>query len=227
MSDVQKLLVGHGALVMWVGFVVGFGFAFFLLGRVELWPIPGSVEVQLPGTYDAWRMAHLEGVLNGAFLWMAAVVLPLVPLGIVGTRRLAWAFIVTRLGQRHRLRVRSVVSRQPRIILWWATDQFSRLSAVRRRDHRHHVRHCGNCLALPEAEHLTRAPGPVRNPDQLPSIAASKLLLTHHSGLVISPPHRFVEISWMSVRLWPHPVVPMCRTDYLLRDWELRWTYAQ
>lgn len=49
MSDMQKLLIGHGALVMWVGFVVGFGFAFFLLGRVELWPIPGSIETQLPG----------------------------------------------------------------------------------------------------------------------------------------------------------------------------------
>ena len=44
----------------------------------------------MPGTYDAWRMAHLEGVLNGAFLWIAALVLPLVPIGIVGTRRLAW-----------------------------------------------------------------------------------------------------------------------------------------
>ncbi len=95
MNDIQKLLVGHGALVMWVGFLVGFGFAFFLLGRIELWPIPGSIEFQLPGSYDAWRMAHLEGVQNGLMLWIVAMVMPIVPIGSIGARRLAWAFIIT------------------------------------------------------------------------------------------------------------------------------------
>ncbi len=67
----------------------------FLLGRIELWPIPVSIEFQLPGTYDAWRMAHLEGVQNGLVLWIAALVMPIIPIGIVGSRRLAWAFIIT------------------------------------------------------------------------------------------------------------------------------------
>ena len=57
----QRLLLGHGALVLLVGFVVGFGFLFFLIGEIRLWPIPGVIEYQLPGTYDAWRMAHMEG----------------------------------------------------------------------------------------------------------------------------------------------------------------------
>ncbi len=95
MNDIQKLLVGHGALVMWVGFLVGFGFAFFLLGRIELWPIPGRIEFQITGSYDAWRMAHLEGVQNGLVLWIVAMVMPIVPIGSIGARRLAWAFIIT------------------------------------------------------------------------------------------------------------------------------------
>ena len=64
----QRLLVGHGALVLLFGFVVGFGFLFFLIGHVALWPIPGRIDYQLPGTYDAWRMAHMEGVVNGLAL---------------------------------------------------------------------------------------------------------------------------------------------------------------
>jgi hypothetical protein len=95
MNGTQKLLIGHGALVMWVGFLVGFAFAFFLIGRVELWPFPGSIEVQLPGTYDAWRMAHMEGVINGALLWLAALIIPLIPIGEIGAKRLAWGFIIT------------------------------------------------------------------------------------------------------------------------------------
>jgi uncharacterized membrane protein YhaH (DUF805 family) len=90
----QQLLVGHGALVLLWGFVVGFGFLFFLLGEITLWPIPGSVAYQMPGTYDAWRMAHLEGILNGFGLWIVALVLPLVPLESRGRRRLTYAMIV-------------------------------------------------------------------------------------------------------------------------------------
>lgn len=39
----QRPLAGHGALVLLPGFVLGFGFLFFLIGKVELWPIPGSI----------------------------------------------------------------------------------------------------------------------------------------------------------------------------------------
>jgi hypothetical protein len=40
----------------------------------------------------------MEGVLNGVFLWLAALVIPLVPIGAVGAKRLAWGFIITAWG---------------------------------------------------------------------------------------------------------------------------------
>ena len=64
----QSLLVAHGALIFLAGMVAGFPFAFHILGRVELWPIPGSLDIQIPGDYRGWRMAHLEGILNGLLL---------------------------------------------------------------------------------------------------------------------------------------------------------------
>jgi hypothetical protein len=64
----RALLVAHGALVFLAGLVAGFPFAFHILGRVELWPIPGSLDIQIPGDYRGWRMAHLEGILNGLLM---------------------------------------------------------------------------------------------------------------------------------------------------------------
>jgi len=69
MSERQQfLLVGHGGIVFLLGMAAGFPFAFEILGRVELWPIPGSIDLQMPGDIRGWRMAHLEGVLNGLLL---------------------------------------------------------------------------------------------------------------------------------------------------------------
>ncbi len=90
----QQLLVGHGALVLLFSFVVGFAFVFFLIGEVKLWPIPGSIDYQMPGTYDAWRMAHMEGIANGFALWVVALVLPLVPLTEALRTRITWGMIV-------------------------------------------------------------------------------------------------------------------------------------
>jgi hypothetical protein len=64
----RSLLVAHGALIFLAGMLAGFPFAFHILGRVELWPIPGSLDFQMPGDYRGWRMAHLEGILNGLLL---------------------------------------------------------------------------------------------------------------------------------------------------------------
>jgi hypothetical protein len=103
-AHARRRLIGHGALLVFFGGAIGFGFLFFLLGRITLWPIPGSIEIQLPGTYDAWRMAHLEGIINGFALWLAAAILPLIPLSARGLKRsanglivVAWTFVVASL----------------------------------------------------------------------------------------------------------------------------------
>ncbi len=91
----QRLLVGHGALVLLYAFIVGFGFLFFLIGDIRLWPIPWVIDYQMPGTYDAWRMAHMEGITNGFGLWLMAAVLPLLNFSAKTSRRLAIGMIIT------------------------------------------------------------------------------------------------------------------------------------
>ena len=90
----QRILIGNGALLLFVAGVLGFGFLFFLLGKIALWPIPWEIDYQLPGTYDAWRMAHMEGIANALLLWLTAAVLPLMPFEAKGRKRLAYAMLV-------------------------------------------------------------------------------------------------------------------------------------
>jgi hypothetical protein len=54
-------LVFHGAVVVMLGLLAGFPHAFVLTG-------------QLVGEERAWRMAHLEGLLNGMLMMLAAAV---------------------------------------------------------------------------------------------------------------------------------------------------------
>ncbi len=100
-AAVRRRLLGHGALVMFLGGVAGFGFLFFLLGEIRLWPFPGVIAYQMPGSEKAWRMTHLEGIINGLALWLAAAVLPILKLSdqvIVrianGLLIVAWTFIL-------------------------------------------------------------------------------------------------------------------------------------
>lgn len=88
----QQLLIGSGALLIFFGGVAGFGFLFFLLGEIRLWPFP-TIEYQFPGSVKAWRMSHLEGILGGFMQWIMAVLLPLMPFTIKGVRRMVYAII--------------------------------------------------------------------------------------------------------------------------------------
>ena len=91
----QRRLIGHGAILIFIGGILGFGFLFFLIGKVALWPIPWEIQVQLPGSYDSWRMAHMEGILNGLALWLTAAILPVLPFSEIGQRRTAlWMIII-------------------------------------------------------------------------------------------------------------------------------------
>ena len=57
----RSLLVVHGALIFLVGLAAGFPFAMILLAGPDAPP-------PVPGDVRGWRMAHLEGVLNGLTL---------------------------------------------------------------------------------------------------------------------------------------------------------------
>jgi len=57
----RSRLVFHGAIVVMLGLLAGFPHAFVLTG-------------QIAGEERAWRMAHLEGLLNGMLAMLAAAV---------------------------------------------------------------------------------------------------------------------------------------------------------
>lgn len=90
----RQQLIGHGALMIFCAGVIGFGFLFFLIGSIKLWPIPGELDIKLPGSYDDWRMAHMEAVVNGTIMWIMAAILPLLPFSPTGQRRAAYGMIV-------------------------------------------------------------------------------------------------------------------------------------
>lgn len=60
-TRLRARLVFHGAVVVMLGLLAGFPHAFVLTG-------------QIAGEERAWRMAHLEGLLNGMLMMLAAAV---------------------------------------------------------------------------------------------------------------------------------------------------------
>jgi hypothetical protein len=78
--------VANGAPVFIVGLVAGFPFALATLAQ----PVPGDVR--------GWRMAHLEGVLNGLTCFGVAAVGPVLRLSPRAHAVLAWTVVVTAWG---------------------------------------------------------------------------------------------------------------------------------
>jgi hypothetical protein len=81
---VSKMLF-HGAGVIWVGLLAGFPFGLVVMGRLE-------------GDVRAWRMAHLEGVLNGLLTIAAGAALKHLSLDERRVSLYAWCFIVAAWG---------------------------------------------------------------------------------------------------------------------------------
>ena len=92
----QGLMIAHGGLVLLVGLLSGLPFAFYLLGSVELWPIPFKLDVPgFPGSERAWRAAHIGNILNAAMLLAIAGVVPSLRLSASTIKALGWCLIVT------------------------------------------------------------------------------------------------------------------------------------
>lgn len=88
----RSLMVAHGALVFLVGMLAGFGFTFVLVPELSTQPAP------IPGDVRGWRMAHLEGILNGLTLIGVAAVGDRLRLSARGQQVVAWGLILTAWG---------------------------------------------------------------------------------------------------------------------------------
>jgi hypothetical protein len=78
-------LIFHGAIVILLGMLAGFPFALVAMGSME-------------GEVRAWRMAHLEGVLNGLLCIAAGAVGRNLALGAGAQRLMTWSFVVMAYG---------------------------------------------------------------------------------------------------------------------------------
>jgi hypothetical protein len=64
----RSLLILNGIGLLIISALTGWLYFFFLLGKIELWPIVQDVPADIGGTRRGWNMAHLEGITNGLVL---------------------------------------------------------------------------------------------------------------------------------------------------------------
>ncbi len=94
MQSKQKAMVGHGAVVMFIGMVAGFGLLSSLIGGMEL--IPGSIiSFSIPGDAGAWARAHVGGMFNGVFIMVVALLIATMKIADKPAGQLHWMLIGT------------------------------------------------------------------------------------------------------------------------------------
>jgi len=94
----ESLLIAHGAIIFFLGLMSGFLFIFNLIGEISIWPIPGSIKIQIPADERAWRAAHVGNILNALMLIGAGLSLARVRLGEAGEKFVCWGLIVAAWG---------------------------------------------------------------------------------------------------------------------------------
>lgn len=82
------LLIANGALILLAGYMSGWPFAAVVGAEVS-----GAVSA-IPGTVRAWKMAHLEGVLNGMLMIAVAAVAMQLTLTIRLQKVIFWGLVV-------------------------------------------------------------------------------------------------------------------------------------
>lgn len=74
MNAQQKRLVGHGAIVIFIALVAGFGLIMSLIGGFEIFP-GHIISFDIPGDTGAWARAHVGGLMNGMLMIAVALLI--------------------------------------------------------------------------------------------------------------------------------------------------------
>lgn len=92
MERLQRIMIGHGLLVVLVAMLSGFMLMFSLLGGIEVWP-GRIIEIPMYGSVPGWARAHTGGALNGMLVIVVALALPFLRLSDFMQRFTAYGFI--------------------------------------------------------------------------------------------------------------------------------------
>ena len=92
MSQLQRVMIANGLMVMLVSMFAGFMLMFNLLGGFEIWP--GKIlEFSVYGTTQGWVRAHSGGVTNALLVMAIAFALPYIRVSAFQEKFLAYGFI--------------------------------------------------------------------------------------------------------------------------------------
>ena len=80
-NEVRLFLIRHGAIVALLGSLAGLGYMFVITG-------------EFPGSFKAWHLAHLQGVLTGIMIIAVSSVVTLLSLDDRKFRILAYSFVI-------------------------------------------------------------------------------------------------------------------------------------
>ena len=93
-DHIQRRMIGHAALILFIGMLAGFGLLVSLIGGIEL--IPGTViPISIFGGTDAWVRAHTGGILNALLILGVALALPLLRFQAQAAGRIKWMIVGT------------------------------------------------------------------------------------------------------------------------------------
>lgn len=116
MQTQQKKMIGHGAIVIFIGLGAGFGLVMSLIGGFEL--LPGYIlEFEVIGDTRAWARAHAGGIMNGLFVISVALLTHAMSLSSKAATQLYWMLVSTGYANTLVLLGRPVCA-EPRPDLW-------------------------------------------------------------------------------------------------------------
>jgi len=80
-DETRLFLIKHGAIVSLLGSLAGLGYMLIITG-------------EFPGSFKAWHLAHLQGVMTGIMIIAVSSVVPLLNLDDRKLRILAYSFVI-------------------------------------------------------------------------------------------------------------------------------------
>ncbi len=97
LKRIQGALIGHGALILFIGLVAGILLTFAMLNGIKIWPIL-DIPAQIPGSIHGWKAAHVGGMMNGIMMIVVAMCLSKLTMSPGKLRFIFWSFVLTGWG---------------------------------------------------------------------------------------------------------------------------------